>query len=295
MNTADAIEQLNSTDSARRLEAARYLQFWATPADISDLRAALQRESVVWVRRALEQGLRRLGDERTHRIDLDDLRQNEEESTADVAALARARIARTLVHELEPIVGVVDYYASTEIKNYDNSSTKHHVRRLTETLGAIQSLAQIATRPQMVVLDIAPLVGRIVNAHEVAFGLSIAIAGPHRLVLTTDQRLLDTVLSNGLKNACEAVSEAEERTSSVSVLFGGSDREVFFTVLDNGVGLPLGTDEQLFEMGTSTKADHLGFGLAHALEAATALGASLSLSSTGLETRFELVVPMEGD
>src|SRR4051794_22270402 len=110
MKREDALAALASEAPADRRTAARYLQFWAVPADIPLLREAQGRESVGWVSRAIEAALRRLGDRGSLAVELDDPIDAEIESSADAAAVARARVAKMVVHELEPIVGAVEYY-----------------------------------------------------------------------------------------------------------------------------------------------------------------------------------------
>lgn len=292
INRDDALIGLASEVPAERLAAARYLQFWAVPADIPALRAAIQRESVSWVRRALESGLLRLGDQNSRSVDLEALVQNEAEQSADAAALARARIARTVVHELEPIAGAIRYYASQEIAKYDDSRTSLHVNRLSRILRAIETLGTISTAPRRTAIDLARVLAGVVEAERLAYRETLTVDGPRVLPIVSDADLIQLIVGNGLKNACEAALQLPDTPSVVSVLYGATDREVWVTVVDNGAGLPLGSSEQLFEMGTSTKQDHLGVGLTLASEGARALGGSIKLSSDGAGTRFELTFPL---
>ncbi|WP_404393505.1 ATP-binding protein [Humibacillus xanthopallidus] len=116
--------------------------------------------------------------------------------------------------------------------------------------------------------------------------------GPTAVTVPTDPGLVRLIVGNALKNACEAVSQISDRSTEVVLLFGASDREVWITVEDNGIGLPSGSSQVLFDMGTSTKQDHLGMGLALSAEAARALSGDLRLVSDSTVTRLELTFPI---
>lgn len=292
MTREQALTSLLSAVPSERLSAARYLQFWALPGDIPVLRDAIAKESVGWVRRALESALQRLGDKQIVTVDLDQLRQEDSETSADVAAIARARVARTVVHELEPIVGVIEYYASNEFTGYEASRTKHHVERLAAMLRAIETLGKITSTPSVEPVDIARLLTELIESERTVFDVDIRVEGPIRLVLSTDAGLLRLIVSNGIRNACESVVQVYDRPTTVAVIYGATDRDAWITIADNGIGLPSGSSENLFEMGRSTKEDHLGMGLTLSYEAAKALGGELRLVMDSASTRLEMMLPL---
>jgi signal transduction histidine kinase len=294
MTREEALEALTRAAPAERLVAARYLQFWAVAGDIPELRTAIAKEPVGWVRRALEAALQRLGDKRSQTVDLDDISQNEGESTADLAALARARIARTVVHELEPIAGAIAYYADDEFEEYGSSKTRLHVERLAEMLRAIETLGKVSANPHFETIEMRRLLADVVEGERAAYGLDVRLEGPTTLLLQVDPGLIRVIVGNGIKNACESISNVTDRSTSVSVLFGATDRDAWVTVADTGIGLPSGSSSVLFEMGTSTKEDHLGMGLTLAAEAARALGGKLHLVTDSLSTRLEFSFPIGG-
>lgn len=297
MNRESALHALSAAVPADRLEAARYLQFWAVPADIPELRTALQREPVGWVRSALEATLRRLGDATTRVVDLDDLVQDEADSANDLVAIARAKMARTVVHELEPIAGAIEYYADLEMPNFEKSRTKQNLDRLARTLRALEKLAKVSGRPKLSRVDLRPILIKVVEGERVSYAGEVVLEGPRTASVLTDADFIELIVRNAVRNSCEAVQQTPEATGSVTVLFGETDREMWVSVIDSGVGIPAGSTEQLFDLGTSTKEDHLGMGLALAREAAQALGGSIRLQSMAGETRFDLTVryPEEGD
>lgn len=292
MNRADALHALSSDAPAERLEAARILQFWALPVDVPDLRAAIARESVGWVRRALESALARLGDQRSVTVDLEDLRKDDRAISDDLAAVARARVARTVVHELEPIVGLIEYYAVREFDGYQGSRTMSHVERLAAMLRAIEVLGTISNTPRLESVDVMRLLIEVVEAEQAAANVNIRLEGPTQMHLNTDPNLLRLIVSNGLRNSCESVQQILDRPTSVTVFYGATDRDAWIAIVDNGVGLPSGSSKQLFEMGTSTKENHLGMGLTLCYEAARALGGNLQLSTESTYTRLDFMLPI---
>jgi signal transduction histidine kinase len=291
MNRDEALKAMSSDVPAERLEAARYLQFWAVPTDIPRLRVFLQTESVGWISRSLQSALSRLGDAPEQEIDLDDYLQDDGAQSQEVSALARARIARTVVHELEPILGAIQYYASREVVNYDSSRTAVHVDRMARLLRAIETLGRVAGTPRIERFDLSLLVVRLVEAEQLAAEIVMKVEGPSRLVLSTDPDLIELVVGNALRNAAEAVSE-NSTAGEIAVVYGGTDREFWVTITDNGKGLPSGSSDRLFDVGTSTKEGHLGMGLALSIEATRTLGGQLRLSGTAQGARFEMNVPV---
>lgn len=293
MNHDEALAAMSSDVPAERLEAARYLQFWAVPADIPRLRAFLQVESVGWISRSLQSALARLGDAAEQEIDLDDYLQDDGTQTQEASAVARARIARTVVHELEPIVGAIQYYASREVQNYVGSRTAVQVDRMARLLRAIETLGRVAGAPRIEQFDLAVLIARLVEAEQAASGIVIRVEGPGRLVLSTDPGLIELVVGNALRNSVEAVADVAGE-GEIAVVYGATDREFWVTILDNGKGLPPGSSERLFDLGTSTKEGHLGMGLALSIEATRTLGGQIRLSGSARGARFELAVPSGG-
>ncbi|XAS76046.1 HAMP domain-containing sensor histidine kinase [Dermatophilaceae bacterium Sec6.4] len=290
MNRDEALNAMSSDVPAERLESARYLQFWAIPADIPQLRSFLQAESVGWISRSLKSALARLGDAPEQEIDLEDYLQDDGTQSQEVSALARARIARTVVHELEPIVGAIQYYASREVTDYSSSRTASQVNRMARLLRAIETLGRVSGTPRIQKFDLATLIAKLVEAEQVAAEIVMKVEGPGRLILSSDPDLIELVLGNALRNAAEAINEVLSH-GSVAVVYGGTDRDFWVTISDNGKGLPTGSSERLFDVGTSTKEGHLGMGLALSIEATRTLGGKLRLSGTAQGARFEMNVP----
>jgi signal transduction histidine kinase len=59
--------------------------------------------------------------------------------------------------------------------------------------------------------------------------------------------------------------------------WGETDRDLWLSILDRGKGFPQGF-AKLFEIGTTTKKNHLGMGLALARQAALSLNGQITLA-----------------
>jgi len=107
-----------------------------------------------------------------------------------------------------------------------------------------------------------------------------------------DASLLSLVITNGIRNAVEAIEDTNVCNSSVIVItWGETDVDYWIAVSDSGGGI-VGRPEAAFEIGKSTKRGHSGFGLAIAREAIHSLGGTVDLkpSTTGgarYEVRWE--------
>jgi signal transduction histidine kinase len=102
------------------------------------------------------------------------------------------------------------------------------------------------------------------------------------------------VVANGLRNAIEAtesLSEIIDASNRVVVSWGETDRDYWIAIVDWGPGLPLGFD-RIFDIGSTTKKDHLGMGLAIAERAALSLSGNVSVTPREDKgTRYEFRWP----
>jgi signal transduction histidine kinase len=116
---------------------------------------------------------------------------------------------------------------------------------------------------------------------------AVAFDGPETLQVMTDPDLLTLALRNGIRNALEASLEASD---PVVVSWDQSSVEFWVAVLDFGIGLPP-EGKALFDIGSTTKPQHLGIGLAIVEQVASTLNAIPSLESLpDGATRFQLTI-----
>lgn len=86
------------------------------------------------------------------------------------------------------------------------------------------------------------------------------------------------VLGNLLRNAADALSDADGAARRILVSFREEPKHVAVVVTDSGPGVPETLRDRLFEFGFSTKASGAGVGLHSSANFMTEMGGSLSLS-----------------
>jgi signal transduction histidine kinase len=288
MNREEALADLSSEHSERRLDAVRALARLARPEDEALLRAALSKESTVWVRRALERALTMSTSASLPEIEID---VGDDDPAVRKAHLVAVReISKRLVHELRSVLGIVNYWASKEIEDYGESRTRRHLDRLSTCLGAIDELGRASVMARVEEFALAPLIADEVEGatQELSSSTEVQLVGPTELVAHGDPALVRLIVRNAIVNAIEASAKIAE---PVVVTWGATDRDYWVVVLDRAGALPANVG-RLFTFGASTKTDHLGAGLALVRQAALALGGVSELATTGEgSTRFEVHWP----
>src|SRR5690606_37658472 len=104
VNRGIAAELLRSSLTSRRLSGARFFSQNAVSTDLETLRAALARETVSWIRLALQQAIE-LASGRA--IEIEDLAEDLYQDVDGAYLKAVEDTTRQLLHELEPILGLV--------------------------------------------------------------------------------------------------------------------------------------------------------------------------------------------
>lgn len=290
MDRTEALQHLGSATPDDRLRAARSLTRTCTEADIPALQAALAAENNKWVKSAL---LRALGSvqmgppptQASTEAESDDERILEQIYTEAVE-----ETTKRLVHELRPILGRLDVCATAEITDYKKSRTKVEWTRLKEFLGVIDQLSQAAAPAIYVEFDLAAAIEETLVAERGDHPVPMESTGPKPMVILGASTYIQLILANAVRNALEASKDLPPKEPIV-VTWGSSDRDYFIAVLDRGCGLPAAT-QKIFEIGTTTKKDHLGMGLALARQAATSLNGKITLGPREpLGTKFEFRWP----
>ena len=130
-----------------RLRAARFFALNATGSDRRRLRAALRKETVPWIKRALERSLNKAGPG----ANPEPLAQEPSaQLLADLRAKAIDEVAKTIVHELSTIIGRLRLTVPHELKNYETSRTKGLVDALATLLSGIRNLKTAVGRADYV-------------------------------------------------------------------------------------------------------------------------------------------------
>ena len=96
---------------------------------------------------------------------------------------------------------------------------------------------------------------RLVSSLEAERGhvADVSLVGPSPMVITSDPALLRLAISNGIRNALEAVSTlAIEEPHPVVMTWGMTDIDYWVAIVDKGPGI-VGPSEAAFGIGKTTK------------------------------------------
>lgn len=284
MDRDTALSNLASSNPRIRLTAARYFARAATPEDLPTLSAALQSETVAWIRSALNQAIGRVGSPNLAQP-VPEVRSTDEAEDARAAAVVE--IASELLHELEPLVGMLRLRLITEWGDFEGSQSRHALDQIESFLSALHELNVVARVPTFEDFSLREAIEQVADEIPPEANVSITRSGPD-ISVRSNKALLQLIVRNGLRNAKEATTPGGDRPI-VATWGAAADDGFFVAVIDNGPGPPPGAELHAFEIGTSTKRGHLGMGLAIAQRASESLGGTLSLrhgKSGGAVLRF---------
>jgi signal transduction histidine kinase len=295
-NTESLFRRLRSEVPTERLEAARYFAAHALPAHGDELREALARENVHWIRAALKRALARLSpdspaDQAAPSLDRDDI---PERFAAQLYSDALEAAASQLIHEVEPLLGALRLASEREVADFDSSNTRKHLDRLDELLEAFSRLRRAASAPKIEEFALDDVVQRCIQEISVPEGVVIQKAGPQPCVVEGDTSLISICISNGLRNAIEATcaTGGDLRGLPITIAWGHTDVDFWVSIVDAGTGFK-GNLQRALEMGTTTKPGHLGMGLAIANQALTSMSGKLFLVPNTRGVRFEMRWPKQ--
>lgn len=278
MTRNEALEGLSSGSAHVRLKAARFLAHNSKSADLQPLNAALRDETDTYVRGGLELAIRRAS---SFAPPAPENPADEFEMHPDVRAQVRnevtEEVAGQILHEIASPIGLIASAAAREIADYSQSKTKRHIDNLKRVFEAIEQLKTAAAVPRPEEFDLAELLGEIVSEVVGTETVDVSLHGAKPLVITSDRALLRLAVSNGLRNAVEAVSgRPDTEPHPIVVTWGETDVDYWVAILDRGPGVT-GFTESAFGIGKTTKKGHSGYGLAIARQAIETLGGACTL------------------
>ncbi len=279
MDAKQAHELLESGDSHSRLKAARFFESSGEIGDLDRIAAACAREDVSRIKKILSKTRTRLRESASFQAPT----QSEQIELADeIYSRALRETTRILLHELRHIVGPLITRAKTEIPVYQGSQTSLQIARLTSLLDGFDRLAKAASAAKYEDFDLADMIrdtSQTAKPEDVA--IRIEQIGQAPLIVSGDPSLVYMVISNGLRNAVEAsLPPANEHAPQIIVTWGETDVDYWVSIADRGAGLPVGSD-QVWDIGSTNKKDHLGMGLAIAKQAAKSLQGTITLNPRG--------------
>lgn len=289
--TGDLSRKLGSSDPRERLEAARNLAEHAQPKQLQLIESALATETVTWVVRALERALQRA----RPTVNLPIVQERPElspDQTAQIFSEALETTAKQIIHEIEPILGALRLSAQAEIPEFTGSDTERGLDRMAELVAGLARLRRAASAPKIQEFALDQCIYAWVAEEAGNSPVSVLRAGPQECVVEGDKGLTCLCFVNGLRNAIDATLalSVDDRYPDITVNWGLTDIDVWIAIIDGGIGFR-GNVARAFEIGSTTKAGHLGMGLATAQQAMTSLGGSARLIPMDRGVRFEMRWP----
>lgn len=274
----EAIRLRYSGNSHERLAAARFFLGAGPSEHIFFLEEWASTERVGWVKRALSIAITR--GYATAPVSSDEGKDESIDNTDQAYALAVRDVASALLHELEPLIGLLEVKIKKEVLGYDYSETKKHFQNLQNYFGAISCLRVASQIIQIESFDCSSLVAECAYELKELNKGTFSSIGPGASVYVADRRLLKMALLNGLKNASESTEQAStsREPKSIVVTWGETEIEYWIAVIDDGVGMGK-MNGRAIKIGDSTKTGHFGMGLTIVKQAMQTLNGSLSISS----------------
>ena len=332
MDKEQALATLESSPAStnERLRAARFLAQNGTGTDRNRLSQIRGAERNSWVRQALDQALIRskLDTPVAPAVAVEQIQETPFEDPHLYEELRAQAIEETsgwFLHELRPLVGLLEGAAAREIDRYACSKTKTSIDRVRSFLEAIERLRMASVAPAIQEFDLTDLVVRVAadaarqgraildvigneaddddlddEAERVPQQpvIKLFLARRDPVVTIGDPILVEIAVANALRNAIEAVLEVLGANRNHVILnWGVTDTDSWIVVLDEGCGLPSGLD-RLTDPGTSTKLrsqGHLGMGLPIAQRAIESTRGSFRLTPRSrVGVSCEIRWPLEG-
>jgi signal transduction histidine kinase len=276
------IERLSSSIMLERFNAARNLMINDCRQALDPLVARLRVERVAHVRRAIERAINHLEAVVVASEELVEGNGELEECNASlrqhIKAQAIDQFTGVLLHELSPKLGLLRASAKSELADYEGSEVSKHISGIYRIMDAIKNLGLSAATPKIDQIDLHGVITDIC-ADEVREGIDLNLVGGQPFVVKCDPGLLHLALSNGIRNAVEALlSLGEDDSKKLVISWGVTDVDCWVSILDEGPGLK-GTPEEAFVIGATNKAGHTGFGLGVMKQAIESMEGSVALSS----------------
>lgn len=294
MSRDQALEGLASDATDTRLAAARWFAGNAVSTDATLLARALNTESVPWIRRALDQALQRARRKAGRSVQegpppaLPD-QPEEDEPAASVLAKATERVTEDLLHEISPLIGSLKSAANREWDGFKGSDTERILGQATRLMASLRTLNQASEAPRFETLVLAEIVQEVVTASNAPDSVRVLLEGSAALAVEADRGKLEIAISNGLRNAFEAVeSFSGMQPPTVTVAWGVTAAEVWLAIKDSGPGFPGENPGQYKRRGATGKVDHLGHGLALASAVMESMGGEVIVSNSPPGAHFEI-------
>ncbi|WP_293881427.1 HAMP domain-containing sensor histidine kinase [Sphingomonas sp.] len=279
MNREEALENLSALSAHVRGQAARTLGDVGLSTDLPGLRRAQRNETVTYVNYALQETIRRLTKEQAPVPSSDEADVVSDDVRKQIYGKAMEWVTGFLLHEISSPIGLVRLASKRELgERWESSDTKRHLESVSRVFEAIELLKNAASVPRPQEFDLSALLDELLDVYDPGVREWISTIGARPFLMKGDPSLIRMIVVNGIRNAVEAQQSAATQPTphDVTISWGDTDVDYWFAVLDHGGGIN-GPIETTFEIGNSTKKEHIGFGLAIARQAVETLIGSLTL------------------
>lgn len=225
-----------------------------------------------------------------------DLLQANRDLTFAAKTSALGAITAHLVHGLRNPVSGLSTLASSDAPEgaetlREASAAARRIREMVDEVVVLLREENPDSAYEVTATEIATDVARALSGMAAKRAVQIAVEGGSPALL--DNRtaaLAGAILRNLTRNAIEAAPAGHGR---VVLAVAQEDRNIVFSVTDNGPGLPAAVAARLFEPTASTKPDGAGIGLAICRQLALSLGAILEgFPAGGSGTCFRLILSL---
>ncbi len=250
--------------------------------------------------------------------DITERKKAEVQAQQHLAELTRAWHATTLgemasglAHELnQPLCAILNYSnGCLRLSRKEQFSIETLRNSIDQIAAQAERAANIIKRicglvaqrePQRAALDLGSILREAVHMlHSEAAKNDVAIVArpaPDLPMVKGDSVEIEQVVLNLMRNAIEAMSDADVRSRTLTISTGLlSDREVEVAVTDTGRGISPDLSEKIFESFFTTKHQGLGIGLSLSRRIVEAHGGRLWVESgEAAGATFRFTLPVEG-
>jgi len=230
---------------------------------------------------------------------VDELEESAVKLAKSQREVAWREMAKQVAHEIKnpltPMRLSIQYFEQQVSKGSSEWTEEVHefsqsLIQQIDTMSAIATaFSQFAAMPseQSERLNITATVQRTLELYKEA---PISFDAQEAYYAELDTTQLVRIVNNLVTNAVQACAEVVNPKIKVRVY--GDDKWVYFSVVDNGEGIPEELQERIFEPTFTTKTSGMGLGLSMVKSIAETYGGEVEFDSVpGMHTRFQVLFP----
>lgn len=218
----------------------------------------------------------------------------------------RTELVAMIAHDLRGPIGVVQnlvHLLEVDWRSLDDDARRELFERINNRLGIMGALADDVfdvsrieageLHIDLAAVDLSQAIDRVVSDTRTLFsGRTVEIVGEQAVVVRADERRLWEILSNLLSNALKFSSEG----TVVSVSSTTNEDDAIVSIADQGPGIPLDLQDQLFGRFVRAAEDNRtpgsGLGLYIAKSLTESMGGRIWFESTpGIGSTFHVAFP----